>query len=150
MRGICTWPVLGKLVVGVGLLGILIVCARENVRHAPIHFSTIAQAKEFFLRQGLFCHDGTKGKNAFGNYFVASHPIDFDSLQMIINRRNCGMTPAWRGILWICQLHRGNNGWIVITDSVDGNCRVWGDVLVAGDEELMDRIEELFRNDRQD
>jgi hypothetical protein len=64
------------------------------------------------------------------------------TLASVPTRRDCGLTPAWRGILWVCQL--GDLG--PYPDLIGGKWRVWSKILVAGDEDLMDRIEQVYRN----
>jgi hypothetical protein len=145
MRGISWLPILGKLAVGIGLLGVLIVCARDEARRAPPHFATAAQAKQFFVRQGLYWGSSAKeASGCYGNFFVANRPISYAEIQSAANQRNRGLTSAWSGILWVCQI---NCHATLATSSVAGKSRVWGNVLVAGDEALMDRIEDLYRND---
>jgi hypothetical protein len=115
-------------------------------RHAEperVVFKNPAELKDFAMSKGLVFHCGNISNTVYvGDYFLADHPITIDDLEGICTRRDCGLTPAWRGVLWACQ--RGHLG--LREDCLGGKWRVWGKVLVAGDEELMDRIEGLYRN----
>jgi hypothetical protein len=51
--------------------------------------------------------------------------------------------PAWRGMVWVKQISEGHLHLDV--DSISGHKHVWGDVLVVGDEEVMDALAKLYR-----
>jgi len=126
------------------------VCRYEALSSTPksIAFKNAAEFKDFALCNGFFFHRGNMNGVVGGNYFIADHLVTLDDLEEVLTRRDCGLTPAWRGILWVCQIH--DTPWFTAldTDHVDGKRRVWGNVLVAGDEDLMDRIEELYANNK--
>jgi hypothetical protein len=63
-----------------------------------------------------------------------------------LEARDCGLTPAWRGILWVCQIESRAERLGLQVEAIGGKWRVWGNVLVAGDEDLMDRIEEFYED----
>ena len=113
-----------------------------------IAFKNAAEFKDFALCNGFFFHSGNVNGVVGGNYFIADHLVTLNDVEEVLTRRDCGLTPAWRGILWVCQIH--DTPWFtaLATDHVDGKRRVWGNVLVAGDEDLMDRIEELYANNK--
>jgi hypothetical protein len=110
----------------------------------PVAFQNIVELKAFAEINGLYLHTGNRSNIVRDNYFVADHPITLDDLDNVQMKRNCGHTPAWRGILWACQIE--NQTTSLHADEIDGNWRAWGNVVVAGDEPLMNRIEELYRN----
>ena len=111
-----------------------------------MQFASAEEARDFCVSEGLHCHNGTDGVPfTMGNFFVADHPLTFNDLQAIPCRRDCGMTPAWKGILWVGQIRSPHSVIDIGVASIRGKCRVWGNILVAGDEDLMDRIEDLYR-----
>ena len=108
---------------------------------APVHFHTIEQFREFVRNHGLFCHSGRADESAFGdNVFVGDHPLYSDDL-IVLNKGDCGINPRWRGIVWITE-HPAP--FRLCIGSIGGATRIWGNLLVAGDLELMDHIEALW------
>ena len=123
---------------------IVLVCCHgvsTSIPRVP-EFATAQELKSFAISSGLICHCGNGSGSVYNNYFLADHPIAIDDLAGVSTRRDCGLTPAWRGVLWVCPLGRLGP----YPEFIGGKWRVWGNVLVAGDEPLMDRIEELYRN----
>jgi hypothetical protein len=122
---------------------IMLVCCRavSALFPGPTEFETARELKDFAISSGLVFHCGNGSGFVCNNYFLADHPIALDDLASIATRRDCGLTPAWCGVLWVCPL--GKSG--PCPDLMGGKWRVWGKVLVAGDQDLMDRIEELYR-----
>jgi hypothetical protein len=101
-----------------------------------IEFKDFAISKGFcFPEQPVFIN----------SFFITEHPLSVEALGKLhsIDKRDCGLTPAWRGLLWVCALH--SPYWHVDSETIGGKKRIWGRLLVAGDEELMDRIEQLVR-----
>ncbi len=109
----------------------------------PIHFKNVRELNDFAVAQGLFFQSGMSAGMTWNNFYIADHTITFDDVRDLV-RRDCGLTPAWRGILWVAQINP-ENPIALSPESVGGKWRVWGSVLVAGDEELMDRYEERYR-----
>src|SRR5262249_19548004 len=136
-----------KLGSAVGLTVLLLTCYQANAKLAPVQFASAEEAQEFFQTHGLYCHNGTSGATSTcGNFFVADHPISFADTVEVSHQRQCGKRPEWKGVLWIAQTHRtGSYG--LLHDSVLGQNRVWGNVIVAGDPDLMDQVEGLFRTE---
>jgi hypothetical protein len=113
----------------------------------PVHFKSVFDFKEFADTGGLHYHSGAStGQLVFpaDNFYVADRVISKDDLEGVCTRRDCGLTPAWRGILWVCQIDATHVG-TTHPESLGGKWRIWGNVVAAGDEELMDRIEAMYR-----
>ena len=127
------------------LIGVLLLCRQFTLAPGPVKFKTSQEVKNLISSEGLHVHAGSMDGHAGNNFFVADRPITLDDLQDVHTRRDCGLTPAWRGILWVTQIESE-----CMTYSFDalpgGKWRIWGNVLVAGDEELMNRIEAAFRS----
>jgi hypothetical protein len=123
---------------------IVLACCRavSALIPAPTEFETSRDLKEFALANGLVFHCGNGNGIFYNNYYLADHPLALDDFPGVATRRDCGLTPAWHGVLWVCQL--GTSG--PYPELIGGKWRIWGHVLVAGDPKLMDRIEELYRN----
>jgi hypothetical protein len=114
----------------------------------PIAFSDGVEFRDFAIGKGLLFHSGRgDGKLdtrvMYSNFFLADHQLTSSDVDNIGMRHDCGLTPAWRGIIWVSHL-RGE--FATLPETVGGKTRIWGNVLVAGDEDLMDRIEDLWRS----
>jgi hypothetical protein len=109
----------------------------------PIQFRTLREFMEFAKAKQLVLIPPT-GVNST---FISAHPPSAEQLSEItmLNKKKCGLTPAWRGIVWACQI---DSKWLQLgTETISGNRRFWGNLLVAGDEEMMERIERLYHGD---
>jgi hypothetical protein len=130
----------------IGVMGALLFCLHliSASKPKPVHFKTLREFKDFALSKGL-CFS-KQPVPLFDNFFIADHPLSIESLQElpIVRKRDCGLTPAWRGLLWVCAIHSRYGQ--VDFETIGGKKRIWGKLLVAGDEELMNRIEQLLRS----
>jgi hypothetical protein len=122
-------------------------CAGESLLPQRVHFKDARAFREFAAANGLHLHSGTASGDVFAwnNLYVADHPIAIHDLEDVCTRRDCGLTPAWRGILWIAQINDPALRMHEYPESLGGKWRVWGNIMVAGDEDLMDRIEAMYR-----
>jgi hypothetical protein len=145
MRWITT-GIAAKWAGGVGLIAVLMVGVFAVSTPRPTQFATVEAAKQFCTSRGLHWHTGTNAVPTFNSFYVADHPITFNDTLKVAFRSNCGMTPDWKGILWITQLNTSPMQTNFLPYSVGGKYRIWGNVLVAGDEDLMDQIETWFRD----
>jgi predicted outer membrane repeat protein len=110
---------------------------------AAVSFETARELRVFALARGLqTCNDGGNDGTIF---FISDRRLSADDLLQVATRRDCGLTPSWRGIVWATQISTPTL-FIDPTQGLGGHWRVWGNVMVAGDVQLMDRIEELYRN----
>lgn len=136
----------GVVVLTTAVLGCRhLLVAQSSPEPRPVEFKDIQQLKAFGEANDLHFHSGTKsGQYCLSTYFLADHPIKFDDLGEARIVRRCGLTPEWHGLLWVNQITSQEAE--LDPDHIGGNRRVWGNVVVAGDEKLMDRIEQMFRS----
>ena len=121
------------------VLGLLLLPSLSERRR--VHFETPEELKEFAVENELAFHSGGLHVNDNrNNFFIADHPLSFESLPH--TRLDCGRTRAWRGIVWVTT----NVGQASFLDanSIGGARRIWGNLLVAGDEKFMDHLEKLY------
>lgn len=78
-----------------------------------------------------------------GICFISTKPLTLDQVSILASPQG-GLTPAWKGIVWASNLKKQQG--ILDTSNLEGHVRLWGDVVVTGDLELLDRIETLFRS----
>jgi hypothetical protein len=108
-----------------------------------VGFETARELRSFVDASGLQTrNDGAANDRLF---FITDHVVTVKDMEALATRRDCGLTPGWRGILWATQISASIST-VYPTQGFGGKWRVWGNVVVAGDEQLMDRIEELYRN----
>jgi hypothetical protein len=106
------------------------------------HFENVYAFKDFCTEHGFYFHSGTAYVYMCGETcFIADHPVTKEDLAELRLTRNCGLTPNWRGIIWVSRAH--SSSLTIYPEHIGGNWRLWGNVVVAGDAELMDRIEAL-------
>lgn len=111
-----------------------------------VEFKHAQEFKDFAVARGLHFHPGTLDEGmtfAKSNFYVADHRISTQDLEGIGFKRDCGLTPAWRGVVWIAQIEDTDTP--ISVETIGGRWRIWGNVVVAGDEDLMDRIEAMRR-----
>jgi hypothetical protein len=121
---------------------VLLVWHRLAAPPIAVSFETARELRVFASAQGLqTCNDGANDGTIF---FIADHLLCADDLTAVATRRDCGLTSGWHGIVWAAQA-RTPLMTIHPEDSFGGHWRVWGNVIVAGDVQLMDRLEELYR-----
>src|SRR5581483_8712146 len=109
----------------------------------PVQFESIVELRHFAEAKGLKIHYGNSGDIPGGSCYVAAHPMTFQDLIPVSRHRNLDNTTAWSGIVWVCKIQA--NCWTLCPDEFDGNGRIWGNLFVVGDKNLMDRIETLYR-----
>jgi hypothetical protein len=107
-----------------------------------VTFETAHELRAFACTHGLqTCNDGGNSGTFF---FISDHLLRTDDLAAVATRRDCGLTPGWRGVVWAAQASTPSLT-IHPEYGLGGHWRVWGNVIVAGDAQLMDRIEEVYR-----
>jgi hypothetical protein len=132
----------------IGLTSVFFVCRQVNPELAPVQFANAAEARDFFAANGLHCHEGTPGSvSGCGNYYVANHPISEDDTLQLAADGSRGAVPEWQGVLWVAQIRGYSGAHGLMIDSVRGKTRIWGNIVVAGDEKLMDWIEAKFHEE---
>src|SRR5262249_13420545 len=113
-------------------------------RPKPTHFRNLQELKDLALSKG-FCFPELPAVR--DNFFITDHPLSAERLRQIrsISKRDCGLTPVWRGLLWVSLMKDRHTE--LDSETIGGKKRIWGRLLVAGDEELMDRIEQIVRTE---
>ena len=115
------------------------------VSSSKIHFRSPHELAAFMERKGLHIHSGRGASSVIDiNCFVADHSIGFEDIALL-NMQECGLTPAWRGIVFVGYIDEGDHQLCgaVTPVGINGHYRVWGRVLAAGDPALLDRLERL-------
>jgi hypothetical protein len=112
-----------------------------------IHFRSPHELAALAERKGLQVHSGRGASSVIDmNCFVADHPIRFEDI-VVLNMQECGLTPVWRGIVFVGYLDEGDHQpfGAITPAGINGHHRIWGRVLAAGDPALLDRLESLYQ-----
>ncbi len=128
------------------LLFASIQCARQHSSQ-QIAFATAEELQSFAEVHGLHCQREPDG---FGGVFITDFRVSLQEISAKTCKANCGLTPEWKGILWIKQLRSPAQDapWrFDPDDNLGGKWRIWGNLVVAGDEEFMDRLEAWYRQE---
>jgi hypothetical protein len=73
--------------------------------------------------------------------YVSDQPLRLEQISRLYTE-NCGLTPDWNGVAWVGVVHNDLSS--LALNTLQGHYRIWGNVAIAGDPELLDRLEELF------
>jgi hypothetical protein len=110
---------------------------------APVSFETAQELRGFAVANGLEARNDGKADSTI--FYIADHPLSPDDIVAVASRRDFGRAPSWRGVVWAAQITSPSTSTYPI-QGFGRHWRLWGKMIVAGDEQLMDRIEELYRN----
>jgi hypothetical protein len=108
---------------------------------APISFETAQELRSFAVANGLEARNDGKADSTI--FYISDHPLSRDDIVAVATRRDFGRTPSWRGVVWAAQVKSPSTTTYPI-QGFGSHWRLWGKMIVAGDAQLMDRIEELY------
>jgi hypothetical protein len=112
----------------------------RNTAPRPVYFESVSEFRDFAVKNGLLLHASGMA-DAGDNCYVSDHAVSLEHL-LNLTKKNCGRGGEWRGVIWI---HGHSRHSYVAAGSIGGHCRIWGNLLVAGDEALLERVEEIHR-----
>lgn len=122
---------------------LLLACQPLTSVVSPVRLHSTLELRQLIETSELFCHSGTLGNVASDNFYIADRPFDYAASLAVADRLKCGLTPMWRGVVWVTDI-KSAAGIVVDTAYIGGRYRIWGNVLIAGDENLMDQLEALY------
>jgi hypothetical protein len=113
---------------------------------ALTEFEKLEDFRRFALEHGLHFHSGAgNSEKYFDSFYVADRPLNIEDITPL-RHSQCGQTPAWRGILWVAARDSEHSPHhFLYLESIGGHYHLWGNLVVAGDPELLDRVEQLCR-----
>src|SRR5262249_18616039 len=89
---------------------------------------------------GLHLHSGGPNtSNVWQHCLVSAEPLNLEHI-CSLHKGECGKTPAWKGVVWVASLE--SNYFLELR--VGGHQRILGKLLIAGDPDLLDRLEALY------
>jgi hypothetical protein len=114
----------------------------RNTEPHPVYFESISEFRAFAAKNHLLLQPSGMA-DAGDNFYVSDHAVTLEHL-LSLTKKDCGLSAAWRGIIWV---HGHSRLSYVAAGSIGGHCRIWGNLLVAGDQALLERVEEIHRAD---
>jgi hypothetical protein len=126
---------------GLVLIALPLIFSFWFLKPRPIRFETLQDLTDFAVASGYKIEHSGQGYLT-DNCYISDHPVPMTDL-LLLTKRDCGLTSAWRGIIWACSRC---DMCCISPATIGGKWRIWGNVLVAGDEHLMDEVEQRYRH----
>lgn len=104
-------------------------------RTPSLEFDTVLEIVQAAKEQGFEIHSGRWYPAIGDNCYIGDHVLEMEHLGRL-RHDDCGETPAWKGIVWVQEIESARKN-----ANLGGFYRAWGKVLVAGDPELIQRLE---------
>jgi hypothetical protein len=122
---------------GLSVLLALLARAWLGPRQGP-RFRNVRELRAWAERRGLHCRSDAQDGSVTGGVAVSTRPLTWEHVGRLC-RAAPGKGARWEGVIWAMNRARGVD--TLPTPPWDGECRVWGGILVTGDRRLLDRIE---------
>ena len=130
------------------LLSLLLIAALGVccVVHPTVaEFATSRELSDFLTSRGFSLQHGHAPPGAVVNFIFSDHVLADEDAADLSCCTDCGLTPKWKGVVRVNQIHSSIGS--LVTTSIGGNTRIWGNLLLAGDDELIERVLEAVRED---
>lgn len=129
------------LSVGVtSLLLVLLAVLERTWLHPPgRRFADVSELKAWAEAHAFFCQSDREDGDAREGVAVSTHAITWEQAGGLC-RATPGEDPAWTGVIWAANLYSKLG--MQIARPWNGECRLWGNIIVTGDRLLLDQLEE--------
>ena len=87
----------------------------------PPQFDSVASVRTAIEGSGLYV---SCLKSPYGSFYVSDRPLTRDDIDNVFFLKDCGLSPAWSGVVWISQIKTPSSAMQVTY--IDGNWRAWG------------------------
>jgi hypothetical protein len=101
-------------------------------------FRNVGELKSWAEGRGLCCRSDWEDGRVTGGLAVSTRPLTWEQVGGLC-RATTGQGAHWEGVIWAINWPPGSSR--LPTPPWDGECRVWGGILVTGDRRLLDRLE---------
>jgi hypothetical protein len=130
-------PWLPVALAGAGVLAILLLIhAWAGPRPGP-RFRDVRDLKGWAERHGLYCRSDWQDGRVTAGLAVSTSPLTWERVSCL--PRGDVKAAPWQGVVWAINRTPALDG--MPAPPLDGECRVWGGILVTGDPRLLDHIE---------
>jgi hypothetical protein len=106
-------------------------------RPAP-RFRNVQELKAWAEGRRLHCASDRRDGKVVAGVAVSTHPLTWEQVGGLC-RAAAGQGARWEGVVW--AINRSSSLDATPAPPWNGECRVWGDILVTGDRHLLDRLE---------
>jgi hypothetical protein len=106
-------------------------------RQAP-QFRNVQELKAWAESRGLYWQSDWEDGRVTGGLALSTRPLTWEQVGGLC-RTAPGEGAEWKEIVWAMNRPSGLDG--TTAAPWDGECRVWGGILVTGDRRLLDRLE---------
>ena len=130
------WPV---VLAGLAVLPLLWLAPAWLGPRQGLRFSNVRELKTWAEGRGLYCQSDRRDGRVTAGLALATQPLTWEQVGGLC-RGTAGQGAAWEGIIWAINRPAGLEG--TPAPPWNGECRLWGGVLVTGDRRLLDRLEE--------
>jgi hypothetical protein len=125
---------------GAATLLLVLLLGRPLPRGVP-RFRDVRELQGWAEGHGLYCRSDREDGRVVGGLAISTRPLAWGEMVALCKRdRQCGT--RWVGVVWALDRSPGLDE--MPAPPWDGECRLWGGVLVTGDPALLDRIEEAW------
>jgi hypothetical protein len=107
----------------------------------PLRFADLAELRSWAEARGYHCRYNNPGDRTEGNLLVSTDAVTFEATQQHAAR----LKMSYPGKVWAVKVTYDAGGAVAV--DAGPRQRVWGDVAVAGDEALLDGLEQGLRNE---
>jgi hypothetical protein len=101
-------------------------------------FRDVRELQAWAEGRGLHCRSDWQDGRVTAELALSTRPLTWEQVGRLC-RAAPGQGPDWEGVIW--AVNRSAALEDLPVPPWDGECRVWGGVLVTGDRRLLDRIE---------
>jgi hypothetical protein len=122
---------------GLAVLLLLLALARQGAREG-LRFRNVQELKVWAEGHGLYCRSDWEDGRVTDGVAIATHPLTWEQVGRLC-RSMPGAGDEWDGVLWAMTLPGNRDVEPILPWG--GDCRRWGEILVAGDPALLDRLE---------
>ena len=134
---ICRWRV--AVVAGAAGAALLSLTLGRLAAPAPPQFRDVRALKAWAEARGLCCQSDRADGRVLQTLVVSTQPLTWLEVAHLGIRRLPGRERGWAGIVW--AIDRDPTGVPLAQPPWEGECRVWGGILVTGDPRLLDWVE---------
>jgi hypothetical protein len=121
------------------LIVLLAVVERTWLRPQGRRFADVRELKTWAEARGLFCRSDRRDGEVREGLAVSTHAMTWEQAGGLC-RATPGEGPDWKGVVWAINLYSKLG--VKTGPPWNGECRVWGSIIVTGDRSLLDQLEE--------
>jgi hypothetical protein len=104
-----------------------------------LRFRNVRELAAWAEGHGLHCRSDAQDARVTNGLALSRRPLSWEQVGAL-RKAGQGQRPEWKGVIWAMNFSPALKA--LSEPPWDGECRVWGDVLVTGDPVLLDAVEQ--------